>query len=412
MHRRFFFPLLFTILAAADLAVAEQLPPCPSGSLQDVSGFVDSRIQAILKAQIQQKNNTNQTQVPSVSTNSPSLVDESSASDLVGLAVNLLGISSESTDNTSTSATVSAYALKAALGAHDPLEPEYYNANSDWRRLSFTFGADFPEDSNNPQAERGVIVGGKYLLYNQRDITKDHEFGPRVEAMLRDVGQGVIAAVEDPTVDKILSAAMCTRPDGDFIDESKIDPTALEEIDNVIQQRASAALQYQQKAADLAREVNERPQVAFTFLTNQRQGDATSEYKGSLTADLGWRFDLGFADTMAFTFNGSYVFDDKPADQKDSQGGKVAAKLRLFQSPARLDQRVPWTLSLASDAAWKTHNTPEYRVQTAVTIALWDGVDLPLSVSWANQTEFVDEEQVIGNIGFTVDTAKLIARLR
>jgi hypothetical protein len=350
--------------------------------------------------------------MPSVAANSPSLVDESSASDLVGLAVNLIGVSSESTDNPSTSVTVSAYALKSALGGRDPLEPEYYNANSDWRRLSFTLGADFPQDSNNAQAKRGVIVGAKYLLYNQRDITKDREFGPRVEAMLRDVGMGVVAVMEDPIVDQALSAALCSRPNGEFVDESKIDAATLREIDEVIERKASAAIEYQQKAAELVREVNARPQIGVEFLTNQRQEEATSSYKAALTADLGCRFDLGFADTLAFTFNGAYAYDDRAGGLENGQGGMVAAKLRMFQSPTTLDQRVPWTLSLASDGAWKTNIKPQYRVQASIGIALWDGVDFPLSVSWANRTEFDEEEQVIGNVGFTVDTAKLIARFR
>jgi hypothetical protein len=278
---------------------------------------------------------------------------------------------------------VSAYALRSAVAAHDSLDPEFYNANAAWRRLSFTLGADFPQDGGNAQAERGVIAGAKYLLYNRRDITADAEFGSRVEQMLIDVGRGIVTVMEDPIVEGALAAARCSGAEGDFIDASKIDNVKLQAIDAVIEREASAALAYQEKAAELAREVNNRPQVSVQFLTNQRQGDATNNYKGSLIGDLGWNFDLGFADTMALTFNGAYVYDEQGGTEADGQGGMIGAKLRMFQSPTRLDRRVPWTLSLASDAAWKTNETPQYRVQGAISIALWDGVDLPISVAWA-----------------------------
>jgi hypothetical protein len=400
------------LLALSSAIHAQDVPACPAGDHLDVSAWVESRIQAILAAQVQQKNNTNQTEMPSVAGDSPSLVDESSASDLVGVALNLIGVSSGSTENTSTAATVSAYALKSAFGGHDPLEPEYYNANAAARRLSFTLGAEFPQDGDNQQTERGVIVGGKYLLINERDITRDEDFGQRVESMLEEVGQGVVAAVEDPIVESALEQALCETDDGHFVDAAAIDDATLRAIDEVIARKASAALSYQQRAADLVNEVNERPQVAVEFLTNQRQGSATSTYKGALTADLGWSYDLGFADSIALTFNGAYAYDEKSGAEDDSQGGIAAAKLRFFQAATELDRRVPWTLSLATDGAWKTNATPQYRVQAALSIALWDGVELPLSVSWANQTQFLDEEQVIGNIGFTVDTAKIIAGLR
>jgi hypothetical protein len=352
--------------------------------------------------------------VPSVAGDPPSLVDESSASDLLGLAVNLIGVGSESINNTSTAVTVSAYALKSALSGRDPLEPEYYNANSDWRRLSVTLGADFPEDSDNPQAERGVIAGAKYLIYNERDITKDRDFGPRVEAMLQEVGLAAVDVLEDPIVAGALDTALCVGPNGEFVDESKIDPATLEAIDEVIERKGSAAIEYQQNAADLAREVNARPQVAVEFLTNQRQDDGTSTYKAGLTADFGTGFDLGFADTLAFTFNGAFAYDDRSADDglENGYGGTFAGKLRMFRSPTMLDRRVPWTLSVAGDGSWKTNIKPQYRAQAVVSIALWEGVELPISVTYANQTEFDDEDQVIGNFGFTVDTAKLIGRFR
>jgi len=407
------------LLVALRDARAADYPPCADGAMtQDFSAFVHSRILAVrareaevVKARTQQKNNTNQTQMPTVAGNSPSLVDESSASDLVGVALNLLGVSTRSTEDTSTAATVSAFALRAALDGADPLDPEYYNANAGWRRASFTLGVDFPQDGGNREAERGVIVGTKVLLYNERDIAGDVEFEGRVNELLAEVGGGVVRAVEGRMMN-LLRPAMCQTATGEFVDSGKVDASQLREIDSIMATEARAAIDYQKNAAALAREVNERPQIAVEFLTNQRQGEATSTYKGALTADLGWSVDLGFVDSLALTFNGGYVYDDQAAPSADGQGGTVGAKLRFFRSPEMLRDRVPWTLSLATDGAWKSNETPQYRVQAAFSFALWEGVELPLTVAWANQTELVKEDQVIGNIGFTLDTAKLLAHMR
>lgn len=405
-------------------APAQALSPCPGGTLKDVSGFIDSRIQKLkpqmtaqtaqmtaqTKAQVAQKNNTNQTQLPSISVNSPSLVDQSSASDLVGVGLNLIGVgsSSKSPNTTSTSATVSAYALRAALSAQDPLQTEYYNANSDWRRLFITLGVDYPQQGSGAEAERGVIVGGKFLLYNERDITKDPAFGRKVEDMLEPVGVSRATALKNPVLMDALKQALCSRTDGEFVDESKLN---LDAIDETLKKPAVTASQYQSKAADLVKEVNNRPQVAIEFLTTQRKGQAANDYMGVLTGNLGWQSDLGFADSIALTMNGGYDFKDQPM-AKDSQGGKFGAEIRLFQASKELDRRVPWTVSIAGDGKWMTNTTPEYRAQGVFTIALFNGVDLPLSVSWANKSEFVQESQVIGNVGFTVDIAKLAASLR
>lgn len=387
------------------------LSPCPAGAM-DVSAFVDSRMKALTAAEIAQKNNTNQTQLPSVAVNSPSLVDQSSGSDLLGVGLNLIGVSSgsNSTDTTSTSATVSAFALRAALSTQDPLQTEYYNANAGWRRFFFTLGVDYPQQGSGAAAERGVIVGGKFLVYNERDITQDNDFGKRVDGKLAVMATKVATAVGQSAVLEPLEAAMCLGSAGEAVDESKIPPTKLDAIDAALKEAARAVSDYQRDAADLVKEVNNRPQVALEFLTNQRKGQGVNDYMGVLTGNLGWQSDLGFADSIALTMNGSYDFQDRPT-AKDSQGGKFGAELRLFQASKRLDQRVPWTASIAGDGTWMTNTTPEYRVQGGVTIALFNGVDLPLSISWANKSELVKESQVIGNIGFTLDTTKLLASL-
>ena len=46
-----------------------------------------------------------------------------------------------------------------------------------------------------------------------------------------------------------------------------------------------------------------------------------------------------------------------------------------------------------------------------MAIPLFDGIELPLSMTVANRTELIDEVVVRGLIGFTFDTTRLLALL-
>src|ERR1051325_365212 len=131
------------------------------------------RVEQIANARISQRDVVKQSETPSTALNSTALVDKSSASDLVGVALNLAGLSSESSEEkaTSMSATVSAYALKAAASSRDPLDPSFYNANRDWRRVWFTLGFEYLDNQVGMANERATIYGLKFLPYNKRDAS-------------------------------------------------------------------------------------------------------------------------------------------------------------------------------------------------------------------------------------------------
>jgi hypothetical protein len=404
---------LSLLLAAAWLSTSlgyANAAPCPPDAPSVPQWF-----NAIAMAEVGRKNNTNQTEVPSVATSSPSLVDQSSASDLVGIGLNLIGVASESADTTDTSATVSAYAIRAALTGENPMRPEYYVANSNWRRLFFTLGADFPEEGGD-EKERGIIGGVKVIVHTERDIGANFKtFSEDANSLLTKAGKGLAETINEPVVLAIIDGATCEFPpnaptQGEGIDESRITPAMVSQIKDVMRTKGQSWLDYQTNAATLADEINKRPQFAVEFLTNQRQNDGTDEYSAVLTADWGAEMDIGLIDRIAFTVNGSYEGVDKAKDEDDSHGGKLGAQMRFFKKQDQIDKRVPWLASLAADGRWLTEEKPRYRVQAKFTLAILDGIDLPLSVTYATTSDFNEENEVIGNIGFTFDTAKLLER--
>ncbi|HKQ52130.1 MAG TPA: hypothetical protein VJT74_07165 [Pyrinomonadaceae bacterium] len=127
-----------------------------------------------IKSKVDQSSNTKQTESPSASSNSTSLVDQSSASDLIGVALNLSGLTFQSDDEDkmeadSTSVTASAYSLYAALQGANPLNPIFYNQNRGWRRVFFTLGYDNEKAEGTETTDTAKIGGVKILLWDKRD---------------------------------------------------------------------------------------------------------------------------------------------------------------------------------------------------------------------------------------------------
>ena len=73
---------------------------------------------------------------------------------------------------------------------------------------------------------------------------------------------------------------------------------------------------------------------------------------------------------------------------------------------------MPWLLTVSSDGTWMTKTAPAYKAQVKLTIPIADGIDLPISFTAANRTEFIKEADVRGKIGFTFDVARIAERFK
>ena len=59
-----------------------------------------------------------------------------------------------------------------------------------------------------------------------------------------------------------------------------------------------------------------------------------------------------------------------------------------------------------------TDTQSAYQGQAKIILPVFEGVELPLSITVANRTELVKETNVRGQIGFTLDTSLLLNALR
>ena len=82
MNTKIVAALLLLLVFSGGVAFAQCSTP------RDFDEWINCRVEQIASARINQRGNTQQTESPAVSSNSTSLVDQSSAPDLVGLALN------------------------------------------------------------------------------------------------------------------------------------------------------------------------------------------------------------------------------------------------------------------------------------------------------------------------------------
>jgi hypothetical protein len=89
---------------------------------------------------------------------------------------------------------------------------------------------------------------------------------------------------------------------------------------------------------------------------------------------------------------------------------RLSRAVRFTSSP---DDRSATTLALSGRYEHPNSGTRDIAVaQVKLTLPIASGVSLPLSISWANRTELLDETEIRGHFGFTLDTDKLFALAR
>jgi hypothetical protein len=118
---------------------------------------------------------------------------------------------------------------------------------------------------------------------------------------------------------------------------------------------------------------------------------------------------------LSITGNASYELKDTP--EETSQGGRAAAALVFQPFHDRLVGPKPLRVTLAAEGKWMENEQPSYKGQLKVNLPIprvqWlSGFEIPISITVANRTELVDEQEVRGLVGFTIDTSQVLAQFR
>ncbi|MDQ3816418.1 MAG: hypothetical protein M3362_01855 [Acidobacteriota bacterium] len=415
--------------AAADAAKKECTAP------SNISTWLNCKVDEISAAKLQQRDPIKLVQVPSIAENTTSLVDTSEAPDVLGIALQLAGLSTGDKGKEKTtpiSFTTTAYALYAAATQRDPLNPAVYVRHPNLRRFSFSFGQETPEDDNGDKA---TLLGTKVLIINRRDASL-----PTNRALLRPVSMQLRRANRDfarttGEVEDYLYSQLWQKlnlPDPETLDTEDrrsdamlkfinehlgtgqmtatlglLSEEQLSRIDEIITSRIDSRVNLDEANRRVIEEIRRAPQLAFTTQSKLRKGNGTDEYRAALT------FDYGLYRRINLTLNAGFDYLDSKKVGGDMRGGRVAGETFFQLTP---DRRVftgagPWLFSVSGEGKWLTNSKPTYTGQLKLTIPVLDGVDFPLSVSFANRSDLIKESHVRGRFGFSFDIPKLVSAL-
>ncbi|HEY6767600.1 MAG TPA: hypothetical protein VI386_22825 [Candidatus Sulfotelmatobacter sp.] len=435
-----------------------------------------------LVAKLNQRSNTKQTETPSQSDASTSLVDQSSATDLISAALNLAGLANSSSDSTnpkSASVTASAYSVYALFKGQDPLNAKFYDDHAAWRRLSFTLGSDSGTTTTSGSSpQRATIAGMKVLIVDRRDLSMNPRkpsnsvegiFGA-LQAATTAFGQistdvalylirnsKVRAAIVEPGWEPFLQQELqIAKPDGkakiqmlidglhddktgafdhlflgdpsqwtreerkyfaeefqnkhflsDFSDLVKlIGDAGSHDLDEIISRRLDVFPSLDRAIQIKIEQIRRAPQFSLALTSTTRPGRGANEYVAETI------FDYGVANRINLTLNNTFNYKDTKVLGGISRGSKFVGDLQFQLTPEkRFSGRGPITFDVGTEGDWMTKARPTYKGQVKIKIPITDGIDLPVSVTFANRTDLINERDVVGKFGFTFDTAKLFSFL-
>ena len=180
-----------------------------------------------------------------------------------------------------------------------------------------------------------------------------------------------------------------------------LDDDGLKQIDQLIDARLEAFTNLNNASRMAIEKIRRAPQLSFSFQSKlKKQGP--DEYTGEAI------FDYGVHDRVNLTLNGGYVYTNSKIVGGDLRSARFAGQLQFQMTPEKsFVGRSPLYFYLASEGKWASGTKSIFKLQGKVKIPIAEGIDLPLSLTYANRTELIKEKDVRGQFGFTIDTAKL-----
>jgi hypothetical protein len=396
----------------------------------------DALVFAQGRANLDRRSTTRQNEATTASSNTTSLLDRSSASEFLGVALNLAGLSGQFSDRSndddnadSIAATSTAYAFYALAIGQSPLNPKLYcePISRQLRNLSFTVGYDNQKDQEVKGAsDNTTSIGLKYLFINKRDACAfDIPAFRELAVSAAQARSNIVLAAQAylcENVEKKGGGSCTTEELKSFLTSKLLQESTFAElysqltdahrdaIDTIVLSRVEPLVKLSEAAVGAVQRVNTGRQAAF-MVSAKLADRGTDKYNAMLILDYGPHSLIGLTANLGFDYL------DIP-NGNNSYGGILAGQIiyrfglgEVRQTGVRelFTGRDPVSVSVGVKANLMTDAKPIYQGQVKLKIPITDGIELPISLSFANRTELIDESEVRGQIGFTIDTSRLIA---
>jgi hypothetical protein len=413
------------------VAIVVSIPAVAAGQdtcLSTTSGkgypaWLNCRIERVLAASAGPGGDDKQAEIPSVSDDSSTLIDNSSTSDFIGVGMSLVGVRDRDDGQTTsgtTSVTVTGYSLLAAAHGRDPLRnADFYYSHANWRRVALTLGRQPQREDGKGLNAEAAIAGLKVVFMNLREISRNENVAD-IEALVGGVAMST-AAINTAVAELLASelgagVSLATFVTGQLSLTNyaptlmKITPALSERIDAVIAARIAADVALRDAIREKVAEIKRRPQASLAWSSTLRDTKAPDQHRLQVIVDY------GMAPRLSFTANAGWDLVDAKGLQLDptvdTNVGRVAAALQLaLADTGPFGLRAAPKMSVAADVQWKRAERT-WKAQWKFDLPVSAGVTVPVSFTWADRPERIDEKEVRGTVGFTIDTAKLAAALR
>jgi hypothetical protein len=385
--------------------------PCSSQDLSSLDDLFDQAAAArakVIQRDAGVRDPLKQVEAPEIADNSTSVLDTSSAADLIAVALSLssLTASSESNggdDGTAVSATVTTYALWSAIAGFNPLDPGHYCEPDSIkaRRLAFLLGRDDGEDGT----EEAIVGGFKFRLPIGTDecsaSSENLKAAIRASAFERaNVSQQIQAQLR-----RDFSMPRDVNPIEQIGENKEVNDRARQLVEQSIDTYVEKSAELDAAIAAEIKALTDGNRFAFEVLTSQSDDGFADEY----TAALLWDQKGTFRSWDVSANAGWELIDNQ--DEDDDNGGSAAIGLQWHAADRNLEGRRPMRATLAANATWMVDSEDTYKGQIKFVLPLLQGLELPISITVANRTELIDETEVRGLIGISVDTTGLLASL-
>jgi hypothetical protein len=380
----------------------------------------------------------NQTESPSVDQTATSLVDTSSASDFVSLALNVTGLRPAAEgDNRPTSGSVTAtlYSLIAAARGASLTDPALYKRGTNWRRLAFTLGSEESKLADHFTDKPSTNVGFKVLILNGRDVYSRNaqnrlavadsalESYQSLELMVRNELDCQVFRAVDPSATLTLTSTDC-KDDPAYLAFLKKDPfndknwpatrAALEKkpesmarVDQLIAALAKGRAVATERITEAVEQIQRGQQLSVAFYTKQREDDGTDEHRAELI------FDYGLSTRLNWTLNASIDRRDRKL-QDDTTSGRFATEFqaKLSSPGSQVWNAKPVTLSGSTEITKDPDEDVLVRAQAKLVVPLTTGVEVPIAYTYANRDAEGITSGSLLKFSLAVDPVRLRERFR
>jgi hypothetical protein len=398
--------------------------------------LVFCRIQVRLYGKLSNLDPSRQSEAPSITTNSTTLADKSAGPDVLAASINPSGLSGKSQvpQTTDASLTATLYGVYSTWRQREPFNPAFYEQNMFWRRLSVSIAPSYPQ--NAAQIQQSVSYGAKFLVTHPPDpldpSNRDNFAG--VSESLRAAGGyfGDLLAIQEQlkseyqnhscaaaraagiadSLNQNFDGAMAmpslfvpyraciTAADVEFIDDHTADTmTALKNLTDQLR--------------TVIKNIETQPQASFSFLSKISQGTGSNLYRSEFVMDRGWE-SQSLRWKLHSTTNASFDFSNSKTTKPNKDTFRLVEALEIPPIPPRnpVVETNHLTIGVSGEGDWGDNQTPTYKAQGKLKITAINGFDIPISVTYANQTGKAKRADVKLVAGFAFDFAKLLAGFR